>query len=1785
MKRFAFLLVLAATSLQAVEPVKTHPRLLFRAEDLPELRSRMVPTNEVWTLFKEQLVDRYLIEWKCSSTWVKNADGSITRTSFTDENGVTHLPTLGDGSPNPNWGSILQRKAAPEDDTGAHTGIQPLISEKYAMIFALMARLYKDQPGYETQRAEYIAAARECLMKVIEPASLGHPAPDANGQYPPFRQPGFALQDRSFGAESFALAVDWMYEDLTADELAKIRRCFLLWSNDADKKPGYSPVQPIAGVTLVNDPALLHFDDPVQVTRRSLLRWSLNNHYGNHLRQTALFAMSFDPKDDVPAVAGDAAAASLTGYTTGPAGVNDWVYQNTGYLRDATGAWLYLTDYALRHDGAGGLSLEGTQYASNGLGPLALTMYCLHTAGQDDPQRWGPQVSLHRHPFWDKVLPGYLALMPPTSRIHPDQTYLGPHFQPPMSGDEQNYLMVNDQNIKFLAPLGLYDERVNGAGGGTIQAVRHIQRHLANGGAANLAGRMMSTRSEDRPRDGIYYFLLFDPEAPATSDPRPQQPLTFYAQHDPAGKMGMLTARSDATPDATYFHWRLAWNRIDHQRADSLGFGLWKNGIWFTKIMTGYGALQGCSEFRNNLALKNGATLFPGANYEATVNHPRGSQWDYGCAQDPEITRRSLGAGFIHFDGDATGLYNWFDKPQQQNILHASRSIVWLKPDHVIIYDRAKSTADGGFKRWCLNMPGAVTINGTTASAIASNGTTPKGKLFVKTLLPAGAVPEAADITSGQPAPYEDMKARVIVNAPGDPLETRFLHLVQATDLAATDADATQLVTSAGGAYEGMVIGTRCVLFRKTAEVTELPLAFTVPAGITEFHLTGMEKFTGYEIANAGGSVTITAGTQRFSDGGGVLVFGNAEPPNVEITASQPHAAEGGAPATFTLKRSGDVSGSLTVTVSVFGDAGAADFVSPPSTITFPAGSGSIMLTLAAADDAAFEPVEGYTLKLLPGAGYHASEATNEIRGDVTDNEPAPGGTLAFASAAYTATEGAGNTGIITLTRTGGSSGAVSVLMIASNGTAVSGADYMPSSIVVNWADGDSAPKQVVIPLVNDGVIEVDETVNLTLTQPTGQSALGLAAAVLTIGDDEPPTFELSPSTLTVTEGLQSSAVFTVTRQGGNAATVSINYATTAGTATSTADFTSQSGTLSWAPGAASQQQIVIPLNDDTTYEGISESFTLTISNPTGGVILGSATTTITITENDPPPAQFHVGPGQPYETPADVPWNVVGAGSDVLIHHRAEPYRQKILLATRGTATQPVRLLGVPGPNGERPVLDGENALPPPLTAKYEPDTNVEDQSLIAIERADTQADSFKPGWIEIRGLELRNAHPDFSYTRQTGGATDAYGNGAAAIFLRGAENVRIIDCVIHHCASGIATNSGGNNENGLVRDLLVAHCHLHSQGKNAANTYYGHNLLTQASGVTIQFCRLDPPLTGTAVPNVEDRSAGFIARCNWIEGGGSQINLTEAFSSVPLLTGDPSWSITHISANVLRNFGNGSGNVIHFGDTNQAGARVLHFHHNTVHCANNYSRNLLNLHAAGDSAEAFNNIIRHSGITEFRLHTGPGTVAFGKTLVSPGYMTSVGATGLENIQTSTSLGFVDEANGDYHLTTVSPAIDAATGIPAPFVQYAHHATGHLRHRSGSADDLGAFELASPIDTWLLTHFTLDAATPEVAGDLIDRDGDGVVNLMEYALALDPNLQNTSWQPAVILDGGLLRMTVTKNSAASDLQYIIEVSGDLQTWQNGSPHTTTLINTANTLQVRDQTAGQRRFIRLRVTR
>ena len=112
----------------------------------------------------------------------------------------------------------------------------------------------------------------------------------------------------------------------------------------------------------------------------------------------------------------------------------------------------------------------------------------------------------------------------------------------------------------------------------------------------------------------------------------------------------------------------------------------------------------------------------------------------------------------------------------------------------------------------------------------------------------------------------------------------------------------------------------------------------------------------------------------------------------------------------------------------------------------------------------------------------------------------------------------------------------------------------------------------------------------------------------------DPGTIGLTLSELTIDENL-GTLNFIVFREGGTDGTVTVDYATSNGTANES-DFESISGTLTFDDGVTGQQ-LSLQINDDVDAES-DETFSLSISNPTGGASLGATTTQlVTINDND----------------------------------------------------------------------------------------------------------------------------------------------------------------------------------------------------------------------------------------------------------------------------------------------------------------------------------------------------------------------------------------------------------------------------------------------------------------------------------------------------------------------------------------------------------------------------------------
>ena len=111
----------------------------------------------------------------------------------------------------------------------------------------------------------------------------------------------------------------------------------------------------------------------------------------------------------------------------------------------------------------------------------------------------------------------------------------------------------------------------------------------------------------------------------------------------------------------------------------------------------------------------------------------------------------------------------------------------------------------------------------------------------------------------------------------------------------------------------------------------------------------------------------------------------------------------------------------------------------------------------------------------------------------------------------------------------------------------------------------------------------------------------------------------LSVEDATAAEAAGATVDFTVTLSRASAETVTVDYATSNGTATAESDYTATSGTLTFAADDLSKT-VSVPVLDDAVDEE-SETFTLTLSDAEGGnVHLADATATGTITNDDPMP-------------------------------------------------------------------------------------------------------------------------------------------------------------------------------------------------------------------------------------------------------------------------------------------------------------------------------------------------------------------------------------------------------------------------------------------------------------------------------------------------------------------------------------------------------------------------------------
>jgi MYXO-CTERM domain-containing protein len=472
--------------------------------------------------------------------------------------------------------------------------------------------------------------------------------------------------------------------------------------------------------------------------------------------------------------------------------------------------------------------------------------------------------------------------------------------------------------------------------------------------------------------------------------------------------------------------------------------------------------------------------------------------------------------------------------------------------------------------------------------------------------------------------------------------------------------------------------------------------------------------------------------------------------------------------------------------------------------------------------------------------------------------------------------------------------------------------------------------------------------------------------------------------------------------------------------------------------------------------------------------------------------ADYNVGPGQPLAAIADVPWATLAPGDRVLIHWRAEPYREKWVICRRGTVDQPIVISGVPGPNGELPVISGEDAVTPAGLNFWN-----ENRGVIKIGGANTPPDDL-PGHIVIEYLDVRSGRPPYTFTNDDGG-TETYSDNAAAIYVEKAEHLTIRACMIRDSGNGLFI---GVNE-GQTQNLVIEGNWVYDNG--IEGSIYQHNSYTSALGITFQFNHYGPLRTGCDGNNLKDRSAGLVVRYNWIESGNRQLDLVDG-EDHPSTVNDPRYRETFVYGNILvEPDGAGNSQIVHYGGDSGTLSDyrkgTLYFFNNTVVSTRVGNTTLLRLSTIDEHADVRNNIVYVTeGDGYLALLSSDGVLDLSHNWLTQGWVAVHGTLDgvLNDDQTSIEgldPGFEDGPGQDFHLATGSPCLDVATGLHADALpdhdllsQYAVHRASEPRPVEGVLD-VGAFEHCTG------TCASADASVDPPTDGAVDPDPDSGVN------------------------------------------------------------------------------------------
>ncbi|HYD78305.1 MAG TPA: hypothetical protein VEC06_00725, partial [Paucimonas sp.] len=272
----------------------------------------------------------------------------------------------------------------------------------------------------------------------------------------------------------------------------------------------------------------------------------------------------------------------------------------------------------------------------------------------------------------------------------------------------------------------------------------------------------------------------------------------------------------------------------------------------------------------------------------------------------------------------------------------------------------------------------------------------------------------------------------------------------------------------------------------------------------------------------------------------------------------------------------------------------------------------------------------------------------------------------------------------------------------------------------------------------------------------------------------------------------------------------------------------------------------------------------------------------------------YNVGPGQAYANINDVPWEALPAHSMVRIFHRTEPYDERIFIVR-----SQVKVCGVPGPNGEKPVLDGRNARVRNNSA-LQREIGSPTQAWSTINRGVVAIWS-RSGIrdVAVEGLALtgtmRAPYTEANHIANyigMNGASYPYNRHTACLYVRNVQNVTIRGNEISYCPNGVMAISQdftyARNDNFMVRNFLLEGNYIHDNG--LIGSWDTHQAYVQGVNHVVQYNYFGNPIRYDVNGNgriegsesawgndVKMRTVGDLIRYNFFQNGSHAIDLID--------------------------------------------------------------------------------------------------------------------------------------------------------------------------------------------------------------------------------------------------------------------------------------------------------------------